>query len=326
MLYKDETVWDYLKKPRMDSQIMTKINTDECKVLHIMGNSGDGKITMYQVFDGIYLNFNDFHMSGFDMGMQNIETVLCLEYCREGRSRQGLKGEELFSLEAGGLRVDRKVHHKGMVVYPWNHFHGITIGFQRNLAQESIKKAMPQLDCDIDELADKLCNGERPFIIKNDPMVNSIFQQLYQIPNRIRKKYYQIKVAELLLYLEALEVKEQRVEKPYFYVEQVEKIKEIHGLMISDLTMHYTLQELADRFDLSVTALKTCFKSHYGLPVHTYMTQYRLNQAASYLKTRSDMKVMEIAWQVGYESGSKFSEAFRKMFGMTPLEYRNRKN
>ncbi len=326
MLYRDESVWERLEKTEKDTSILTKTKTEECKLLHMIDHSGDGNITMYQVFEGVYLNFNDFHLHTFDVGMQSIESTLCLEYCQEGRAKQSLNGKEFFSLEAGDLRIDRKVHHDGVVTYPWNHFHGITIGFQKDLAQESIQRAMPQLGCRIDRLADKLCDVDKPLIIHNDPMVQSIFRQLYQIPGRIRKKYYQIKVVELLIYLEALEVREQKDEKTYFYAEQVEKIKEIHTLMTSDLTVRYTVKELSERFELSETALKRCFKNYYGLPVHTYMNQYRLNQAASYLKTRTDMKIMEIAWLIGYESGSKFSEAFRKMFGMTPLEYRNRKN
>lgn len=48
-----------------------------------------------------------------------------------------------------------------------------------------------------------------------------------------------------------------------------------------------------------------------------------MNQAAVLLKTNRNMSVAEIAGRVGYDSPSKFAIAFRKLMGMSPVEYRN---
>ena len=54
----------------------------------------------------------------------------------------------------------------------------------------------------------------------------------------------------------------------------------------------------------------------------TYMRNYRMNYAASLLRSDKTLKVAEIAGLVGYDSPSKFASAFHQTMGKTPLEYR----
>lgn len=225
-------------------------------------------------------------------------------------------------MEAGVLRVDRRVHHLGHVSFPLCHYHGMTIGFERGTAEVSIRKAMPEFTVDFKGLAEKFCDDKKPYVLHKEPSVEHIFSELYQVPAKIRKDYFRIKVMELLIYLEALEPSGYKEARPYFFVGQVEKVKAIQQLLTSDLTKEYTLEELAGRFEISLTSLKNCFKSVYGCPVYSYMRQYRMNQAASLLVMRPEMKVSDIAFAVGDESPSKFSAAFCETMGMTPLKYR----
>lgn len=52
----------------------------ECRVLRIDGEDGEGFMTMYRVFDGVYLMYNDLHMKSCISEYQNASTVLCIEY------------------------------------------------------------------------------------------------------------------------------------------------------------------------------------------------------------------------------------------------------
>ena len=95
------------------------------------------------------------------------------------------------------------------------------------------------------------------------------------IRDRIKLPYFRIKVLELLLYLNALELGRE-TEKPYFYKSQVEKVKAAHRLLTEDLERHYTIAELSERFSIPATALKECFKSIYGQPVsYTHLDVYK---------------------------------------------------
>ena len=47
----------------------------------------------------------------------------------------------------------------------------------------------------------------------------------------------------------------------------------------------------------------------------------RMEKAAELLEN-TNLKVIEIANSVGYENQGKFGTVFKKMYGVTPLEYR----
>ena len=284
--------------------VQNLIESDDCKVMRLSDNSGEGMMTLYHVFPGVFLMYNDFHMKECVSGFQTDMDLLCIDHCREGRIEQEV-GQNAFSyLEAGDLRVDRRIHHSGKVEFPLCHYHGISIGFH------------------LYELQKKYCSDRTPYVIPGEPAIEHIFSELYNVPIKIKKDYFKIKVLELLLYLDALELSGHTEERPYFYKGQIEKIKAIQTLLTQDLTQNYTLEELSERFDIALTPMKNCFKSVYGSPIFTYMRNYRMNYAASLLRSDKTLKVAEIAGLVGYDSPSKFTAAFHQTMGKTPLEYR----
>jgi AraC-like DNA-binding protein len=100
-------------------------------------------------------------------------------------------------------------------------------------------------------------------------------------------------------------------------------VKEIHALITSDLTARYTIDELASRFHINKTSLKAAFKTVFGKPIAAYMKEYRIKRAMELL-THSSAPVSEVAAAVGYDSASKFTEAFKDATGMTPMNYRRK--
>lgn len=320
---KDQRAWNMFDNISPESAFSELIGTEECKVLKVSDDTGEGIMTVYEVFDGVYLMFSDFHMQSCHSELQNADSMLCIEHCREGRIEHTAVNKMLYYMEQGDLRVDSRVHHEGQTVFPLNHYHGITIGFQSGIAERSLREAMPSVRIDIAQLAKKFCGSGKPFVIRADAAADSIFRQLYQIPARMRTDYYKVKVMELLIYLNALEISERHESKPYFYASQVEKVKAIHKLMTEELDVHYTTEQLSKLFDIAPTPLKSCFKGVYGAPIYTYMKKYRMNKAASLLKCKRELKIADIALMVGYDSPSKFSAAFRDVIGAAPAEYRS---
>ena len=83
----------------------------------------------------------------------------------------------------------------------------------------------------------------------------------------------------------------------------------------------YTIDELAREYLINTAALKSIFKSVYGMPVASYMKQYRITRAASMLR-ETDLTIDSVARAVGYESQSKFSAAFKDIMKILPTDYR----
>lgn len=63
------------------------------------------------------------------------------------------------------------------------------------------------------------------------------------------------------------------------------------------------------------------FNSLVGVPPLTYLTRWRLRQAARLL-AEENLSVGETALRVGYESEAAFSKAFKRQFGQPPMAYR----
>lgn len=80
-----------------------------------------------------------------------------------------------------------------------------------------------------------------------------------------------------------------------------------------------SLAELSKIIGLNNTKLKKNFKELFGVPVFKYLQEERLNKAYEMLSDGKE-NVQEVAWYVGYDSLSSFSNAFQSKFGVRPTE------
>lgn len=300
------------------------VQSDGCSVYQFRNETGEGTITAYDLFPGVMLSFNDFHMSYYDSVFESFGDLFSIDHCREGRM-ECLAAEDAYSyVEVGDLKLDKRLSHTGRFEMPLKHYHGVTIMLDLNVAPQSLKDAMPVVQLNLHALQKRFCTGIYPVVLHGEKSIDHIFMGLYFVPAKIRGDYFKIKIFEILLYLDALESPEARTDKPYFYKKQIEKIKLIQAFLIQHMDENYTQEELAARFDISLTTMKQCFKSVYGNTIATWLLQYRMNHAAVLLKRNQDISIAEISGHVGYDSPSKFAIAFRKVMGMSPTEYRKR--
>ena len=103
--------------------------------------------------------------------------------------------------------------------------------------------------------------------------------------------------------------------------EQTELIKEIRQQLTEHLEQRFTIEELSKQYLINTSTLKEVFKAVYGLPISTYMKEYRVHQAMKLLR-ETDATIADIAAQVGYETQGKFSKAFKDVTQVLPTEYR----
>jgi len=94
--------------------------------------------------------------------------------------------------------------------------------------------------------------------------------------------------------------------------------------MIAFINANYTeklaLVSLAAKFELSVTYCCSLFNKYYSMTFTEYVTKLRLDKAILMLRT-TDKSIVEIADYVGYDY-FYFVKLFKKMYSMTPLQYR----
>ena len=59
--------------------------SDGCAVWQFRNETGDGTMTTYEVFPGVALSFNDFHMERFESSYVADRRLFAIDHCREGR-------------------------------------------------------------------------------------------------------------------------------------------------------------------------------------------------------------------------------------------------
>ena len=127
-------------------------------------------------------------------------------------------------------------------------------------------------------------------------------------------------VQEILLYLQQIDPNAAK-EFTQYGSQQTELIKEIHDFLVQHLDKRFTIEELGKKYLINTSSLKSIFKAVYGLPIASYMKEFRIKKAMQLLRETDD-SIASIAEKVGYETQGKFTKAFKESIRILPKEYR----
>lgn len=83
-----------------------------------------------------------------------------------------------------------------------------------------------------------------------------------------------------------------------------------------------TLESLAEQFRLSVPYISKYIKDKSGKTFGEHVAHMRMKKAKALLRN-GNMTVEHISAAVGYQNVEHFNRSFKKMFDMTPIQYRN---
>lgn len=84
----------FLQDSQPDLRLLAK--SGGCSVYQLRNESGEGTMTVYEVFPGATILYNDFHMAYCDSSFETRQDLLCIDYCREGRMEYAV-GNDAFS-------------------------------------------------------------------------------------------------------------------------------------------------------------------------------------------------------------------------------------
>ena len=82
-----------------------------------------------------------------------------------------------------------------------------------------------------------------------------------------------------------------------------------------------SLKNLAFQLGFSPSYLSVLIKKELGLPFQDYLIQERMKKAKLLLLT-TDLKIYEIAEQVGFDDMNYFSQRFKQVVGLTPRQFK----
>jgi YesN/AraC family two-component response regulator len=101
-------------------------------------------------------------------------------------------------------------------------------------------------------------------------------------------------------------------------------LQQVRDLIQENLTdPAFGNEEICKALGLSRTQLFRKLKALTGMSVVTFVRFYRLHKARQLL-INTDLNISEVAYRVGFNDPSYFGRVFRKEFGMTPKECRDK--
>ena len=97
------------------------------------------------------------------------------------------------------------------------------------------------------------------------------------------------------------------------------RLDEARDIVLSDISRHWTIAQLARKTGLNEKKLKTGFKARFGYSVRQFIQRARLTAAHDML-SEGKCSVTEVAFAVGYSNPSYFAELYRREYGVNPSE------
>lgn len=301
---------------------MLLASSDGCSVWQFQNETGDGTMTAYEVLLGVMLSFNDFHMERFESSFVPDERLFAVDHCRTGRMEYTPGEGMLAYTQAGDMKLDLRRQHTGMFFFPARHYHGLTVAFDREAAQQSLSRQDRDFPVTLEALIARWALGDFPRVVRTPDAAAQIFAALYRAPEKHRAAYFRVKILELLLCLDAMDLPQDEPAPAHFYRSQVETVKAIGAFLTAHVAENFTQQALARRFDMPMTAMKACFRSVYGAAIGAWLTGYRMQLAAELLTCEPKLTIAEVGGRVGYDNAGKFTEVFKRRFHTTPSNYR----
>lgn len=150
-------------------------------------------------------------------------------------------------------------------------------------------------------------------------LLNQIISNYTNDP--LRPIFIKGKVYELISYYFSTPNKTENESCPYIATEEtIGKIKKAKQLIIKEMINPPSLADLAKEIGLNIKKLKTDFKEYYGVPVFTFLLNYKMELAKTLLQEQQ-LNVNEIASHLGYSTSSHFIAAFKRAYGITPKQF-----
>lgn len=313
---------DFQNEKLLSNTVKEIIKGDTSKVVQLRNSQGEGSLTIYELCDGLTMMYNDFHMPYCESDLEIKDNIFCIDFCNEGRIEYEREDHTLSYLSHGDIKFEKRNKHSNRFIFPLNHYHGITLIIDIEIINSAVNNEFPKAKFDINKFIERLCEDNRSCIVSNyDPAIK-VFMDLYSPNSPLKNEYKLLKALELFMILGEIENPNIDMCHKYFKYTQVEKVKKIHELITQDTRKNYTQEDLSDNFDISISAMKDCFKSIYGKPIYSYLKEYKMNKAALILQSNPKINIGTVAEMFGYENQGKFTQAFKEIRGVTPSEFR----
>jgi len=188
---------------------------------------------------------------------------------------------------------------------------------------------LPEKLIDLPEFANArkaLSLSERGIRITGDTL-NAVSRIMLQLP-------YQSPIKRLTMFYEILDVIGSGPSFSFLASEDYMKsrfetsnkrIKRIHEFLMKNYQDRIDLQEVADVAHMAPASVCRFFKQSTGLTIFEYLNKIKIEYSCQLL-LNTDLNILDISCDCGFNNLSHFNKQFRKFIGTTPTQFRQVRN
>ena len=298
-----------------------EVHTDSVSATMTLDGSEHSSLRLFSLAPGVILSFNRIYTHVWPLAQTETANILLLNFCLNGRCEVDLDNGQFAFLSQGVMALGTQQVTEPYR-YPSSVYEGVELFLDLDTLEQEPYCLFLEAGIDLATLIRHFQAAQKLYLAQVPAAIQGILSELWAL--RDTEDIWRMKLgsARLLLELE----RQPYVPHPrirYFTLSQVAIAKEVHSILLSDLSQNHTARELAERFQIGETSLKNYFRGVFGENLSVWLRKARMRRAAELLRD-TELRVAEIAAQVGYENQSKFAAVFARQFGCSPLEYRRR--
>ncbi len=278
-------------------------------------------IKAYEIFPGLQA-FKVMYQKDGLIEKRKKSNELEINFCVGGRFECEFTERDIGILKPGDMSVSMFDGKNGVESYsrfPMGFYEGLSILVDCDRATEWLRRFSGDFAVDVNMLKNKLLANHWYQAGEAGLRCEHVFREIYDGIDHEPQRFMQLKVIELFMLMERFAPSRRR--DVYYPRGQVALIKHIRDHIITDGSYYSSVEQLAKDHDLSAPQLQKLFRDVFGMPIYRYLKEYRLERAAVDL-IGTETSIMDLAQNAGFSNASKFSQSFKKRYGMTPSQYR----
>jgi len=168
-------------------------------------------------------------------------------------------------------------------------------------------------------------SGKVILVKKGQEQLEKLLEQMLEennIPDEYSYDFLALQTMSLLLTVQRNGIFVYEQMKPFSDLSISTDIENALRYIAQNFSLMITLEEVAEKINLSPTYLSKKFKKVTGLTFKEYVNYIRIRQACQMLITTDD-NITKIAVNCGFNSSNYFKDCFRRIIGVSPRLFRS---
>lgn len=230
-----------------------EVHTDSVSATMTLDGSEHGSLRLFSLAPGVILSFNRIYTHVWPLAQTETANILLLNFCLNGRCEVDLDNGQFAFLSQGVMALGTQQVTEPYR-YPSSVYEGVELFLDLDTLEQEPYCLFLEAGIDLATLIRHFQAAQKLYLAQAPAAIQGILSELWAL--RDTEDIWRMKLgsARLLLELE----RQPYVPHPrirYFTLSQVAIAKEVHSILLSDLSQNHTARELAERFQIGETSL-----------------------------------------------------------------------